>query len=196
MDFFSTNTIFRQAVRLFCPDSGGLASLMWLSLYLAAMRIYQVDECMETYVAKVLSTGQGKSAAGHVTLFQVLLSFVIPSNGRSVDFLNAGRLVMVVIFWLNWLLLAAATGSKLLSRRWFVACLGAGTLAPLWDYGFEIRHDNLMLTGLLLCWGCSVRSRWMEFLFCIGNTLHSLGVCCFQVFRLHSPFITGRSNFS
>jgi hypothetical protein len=30
--------------------------------------------------------------------------------------------------------------------------LGAATLAPLWDYGLEIRHDNLLLAGLLSMW--------------------------------------------
>jgi hypothetical protein len=65
---------------------------------------------------------------------------------------------MVAIFWLNLVLIAIATGERLLSRRGLVALLGAATLAPLWDYGFEMRHDNLLLTGLLLIW-CVVRVR-------------------------------------
>ncbi len=65
---------------------------------------------------------------------------------------------MVTIFWLNLALIALATGERLLSRRGLVALLAAATLAPLWDYGFEIRHDNLLLTGLLLTW-CVVRVR-------------------------------------
>jgi hypothetical protein len=65
---------------------------------------------------------------------------------------------MVAIFWLNLVLIAIATGERLFSRRGLVALLGAATLAPLWDYGFEVRHDNLLLTGLLLIW-CVVRVR-------------------------------------
>ncbi|MGN6641941.1 MAG: hypothetical protein ACTHKU_02950, partial [Verrucomicrobiota bacterium] len=63
----------------------GLGALIGFSLYLAAMRIYQVDECMELYVAKILATAQDKAVAGHVTLFQVLLSWFIPATSRSVD---------------------------------------------------------------------------------------------------------------
>jgi hypothetical protein len=33
-----------------------------------------------------------------------------------------------------------------------LALVVAATLAPLWDYGFEVRHDNLVLTGVLLTW--------------------------------------------
>jgi hypothetical protein len=44
----------------------------------------------------------------------------------------------------------------LISFRGLVALAAAATLAPLWDYGFEARHDNLVLTGILLMW-CAVR---------------------------------------
>jgi hypothetical protein len=44
------------------------------------------------------------------------------------------------------------TGERLFSRRGLIALVGAATLAPLWDYGFEIRHDNLLLSGMLLMW--------------------------------------------
>jgi len=49
-----------------------------------------------------------------------------------------------------------ATGERLFSFRGLVALCSAATLASLWDYGFEIRHDNLLLMGLLLTW-CVVR---------------------------------------
>lgn len=129
-----------------------LAVLIWFSLYLSAMRIYQVDECMETYVAKVLATVQDKAIAGHVTLFQVVLSYLINASGCAIDLLASGRLVMLVVFWINWMLMASATGARVFSSRWIAALAGCATLAPVWDYGFEIRHDNMMLTGLLLLW--------------------------------------------
>jgi hypothetical protein len=65
---------------------------------------------------------------------------------------------MLEIFWLNLVLIALATGERLLSRRGLIALVGAATLAPLWDYGFEIRPDNLLLCGVLLMW-CVVRVR-------------------------------------
>lgn len=129
-----------------------VAALGCFSLWLAAMRIYQVDECMEVYVARILATGN-IAVAGHVTLFQVILSFFLHGPARSADLIATARLLMVLLFWTNWILMALATGEKLFSPRWFFALIGAATLAPLWDYGFEVRHDNLLLMGVLLIWG-------------------------------------------
>jgi hypothetical protein len=86
-------------------------------------------------------------------LFQLILSRVMSPLSRSADLFAGAREVSLMIFWLNWILLALATGEKILSRRWLVALACAATLAPLWDYGFEIRHDNLLLAGVLLMWG-------------------------------------------
>jgi hypothetical protein len=135
---------------------GGLAGLMGFSLYLAVARIYQVDECAELTVAKILATGQAKTYLGSIPLLQFPLSWAVHGASRSADYYTSARLFMVAIFWLNLVLIAIATGERLLSRRWLVALLGAATLAPLWDYGFEIRHDNLLLTGLMVTW-CLVR---------------------------------------
>jgi hypothetical protein len=132
---------------------GILVGLLWGSLLLAAGRMYQVDECMEVYVARTLTTATDKAVAGHVTLFQILLSAVISSSEKSADVLASARLVMVQLFWVNWVLLAMATGARPLSFRWLVALVGAATLTPLWDYGFEVRHDNLLLAGVLAVWG-------------------------------------------
>jgi hypothetical protein len=137
---------------------GSLAALMGCSVYLAVARIYQVDECNELIVARVLATGQAKTYSGTMGLLQFPLAWAVHGATRSVDYFVPGRLVMVAIFWLNLVLIAIATGERLLSRRGLIALLGAATLAPLWDYGFEIRHDNLLLTGLLLTW-CVVRVR-------------------------------------
>ncbi|HEY4984271.1 MAG TPA: hypothetical protein VIJ24_04345, partial [Verrucomicrobiae bacterium] len=135
-----------------------LAGLIWFSLHLASMRIYQVDECTEVYVARTLATDSARANVGHVTLFQALLSPFTRAFSCSADLFTAARFVMVELFWLNLVLMALATGEKLFSLRGLIALVGAVTLAPLWDYGFEIRHDNLLLTGLLLMW-CTVRLR-------------------------------------
>ena len=128
----------------------GIVLLGWLSYGLAAMRIYQVDECLNIFVARMIATG--KSAPG-MELFQVILSWVIPAGGRAADLFASARVITFLIFWLNLILLALATGERILSLRWLVALAGAATLAPMWDYGFEIRHDNLLLAGILLMWG-------------------------------------------
>jgi hypothetical protein len=128
----------------------GILGLGWCSFSLASMRIYQVDECINVFVAHMIKTGQ--SAPG-MDLFQVIISWLTPLGGRAADLFSSARVVTLMIFWLNLILLAMATGERILSPRWLVALLGAATLAPLWDYGFEVRHDNLLLTGIFLMWG-------------------------------------------
>jgi hypothetical protein len=128
----------------------GIGTLAYLSFYLAAMRMYQVDECLNVWAARMITTG--KTTPG-MELFQLILSWVMPAGARAADLFASARLITFMIFWLNLILLALATGERILSLRWLVALAGAATLAPLWDYGFEVRHDNLLLTGVLLMWG-------------------------------------------
>jgi hypothetical protein len=127
---------------------GSVLALGWFSFNLAATRIYQVDECCNVFVTQLLKTGK----SGAADLFQIVLSWLMPASNRSADLYASARVLMVLVFWLNWILLASATGEKMFSRRWLVALLGAATLAPLWDYGFEVRHDNVLLAGVLLMW--------------------------------------------
>ncbi len=133
--------------------------MIWFSHRLAGIRIYHADECQNVYMARVMATGQVKTFYAGASLFQWgLLSWLVRGATRSVDMFVAGRFVMLEIFWLNVVLIASATGERLLSRRGLIALVGAATLAPLWDYGFEIRPDNLLLSGVLLTW-CVVRVR-------------------------------------
>ena len=129
----------------------GIGVLGWLSFYLAAMRIYQVDECLNVFVARMIATHTPWGAG--TDLFQAILSPMMPSADRAADLFAYARELSWMIFWLNLILLAMATGARILSLRWLVALAGAATLAPLWDYGLEVRHDNLLLTGILLMWG-------------------------------------------
>jgi hypothetical protein len=137
----------------------GLGFLAWLSIRISAMRIYQVDECTEVFVAKVLTLGRERiSGLEDIGLFQVFLSWVVASGQRAMELFVSARFLMLEIFWLNIVLMAVATGEKLFSLRGQIALIGAATLAPMWDYGMEIRHDNPFLTGMLLIW-CAVRVR-------------------------------------
>jgi len=135
-----------------------LAALVWFSHRLAGIRIYQVDECENVCVAKILATGQQSNSYVFLSLLHFPLTWVSHGAARAVDLLVAGRFLMLEIFWLNIVLIALATGQKVLSSGGMAALWGAATLAPLWDFGFEIRHDNLLLSGLLLFW-CVARIR-------------------------------------
>lgn len=128
----------------------GVLLLGWLSFSLAGLRIYQVDECLNVFVARTIATHQ--SSPG-MDLFQLMLSWFLPLGARAAELFATARLMTWLIFWLNLILIALATGERIFSVRWLFALAGAATLAPLWDYGFEIRHDILLLAGVLLIWG-------------------------------------------
>ena len=136
-----------------------LAGLIWFSHRLAGVRIYHADECQNVSMARIIATGQTKAFYAEAGLLQTgVLGWLARGATRSVDILVPARFVMLEIFWLNVVLMALATGERLLSRRGLIALVGAATLAPLWDFGFEIRPDNLLLCGVLLMW-CAVRVR-------------------------------------
>jgi hypothetical protein len=130
----------------------GLGALVWLSFRLSVTRILQVDECQVVFVARVLATGQTNAFFSGVSPFLALLGWLGHNTMRSIDVFDSARMLMVAVFWLNLCLMALATGERLLSGRGLAALAGAATLAPLWDYGFEIRNDNLLLAGVLLTW--------------------------------------------
>jgi hypothetical protein len=136
-----------------------LAGLIWFSHRLAGVRIYHADECQNVSMARIIATGQTKAFYAEAGLLQTgVLGWLARGATRSVDVFVPARFVMLEIFWLNVVLIALATGERLLSRRGLIALVGAATLAPLWDYGFEIRPHNLLLCGVLLMW-CVVRVR-------------------------------------
>jgi len=143
---------------IFIPLAAGLLFLVWFSHRLAGNRIYQVDECQNIYVAHLLTTGQANTSFIAITLFIMPLMWLTHHAVNSADLFINARFFSLELFWLNIVLLALAAGEKLFSRRGLIALAGAATLAPLWDYGFEIRHDNLFLSGLLLMW-CVLRVR-------------------------------------
>lgn len=131
----------------------GALALGAFSLYLARHRIYQVDEVQNVYMARTIGTHRWNDFATSAPLFLLgPLSWIARHGTTSAGILAAHRLVFLGVFWLNIVLLAAAAGAKKADLRGLTIFLLAATLAPLWDYGFEIRHDNLLETGILAVW--------------------------------------------
>jgi hypothetical protein len=131
-------------------------SVYWYSMHLAGTRIYAVDECRNVFITYLLATGQMGDYRPEVSLILVPLMWLARDATGSLEVLATARLISLLIFWLNLLLLTLATGEKLFSRRGLMALVGAVTLAPFWDFGFEFSSDNLLVTGLLATW-CAVR---------------------------------------
>jgi len=143
------------------PTLAALVSLVWLSSHLAALRIFQVDECQNLYMARILARGLASEFFTNASLFLLgPLSWITSGATSSVQCFETARLLFLGVFWLNLALIAVIASGKLYSPRTLFALVAAATLAPLWDYGFEIRHDNLVLTGVLLTWW-TVRTRPM-----------------------------------
>src|SRR5579859_602823 len=77
-----------------CILIAGLLGLIWFSHRLAGIRIYQVDECENVYIAKVLASGQAKNSYAFVSLLHFPLSWVSHGATQAIDRFVAGRSVM------------------------------------------------------------------------------------------------------
>lgn len=133
--------------------AGGLALLSVFASYLAMHRIYQVDEAQNLFMARILATHQDQAFFANALLWMLgPLSWLSRSATASASLFESARLGFLGVFFLNTFLMALNSGVRLRSAKGLAVLLGAATLAPMWDYGFEIRHDNLILTGLLLIW--------------------------------------------
>jgi hypothetical protein len=130
-----------------------LAGLVYFSAHLAALRIYQVDECQNLYMARIFATGHASEFFTNSSLFLLgPLSWIARNAARSADAFQQTRLIFLGVFWLNLFLMALIAGERLYSIKTLLALVAAAMLTPFWDYGFEVRHDNLVLTGVLLAW--------------------------------------------
>lgn len=130
-----------------------LTGLALFSLWLAFGRIIQVDEAQNVMMARILGAGWAQDhATGAPLMLLGPLSWIAGRAQHSEPLFLAFRGVFVGVFWANLGLMVKAAGIRLRSGEGLVALLGVATLAPLWDYGFEIRHDNLLLTGVLGMW--------------------------------------------
>ena len=130
-----------------------LLGLLGAAAYLALHRMYQVDEAQNIFMVRALATHQAERYFTNALLWMLgPMSWLVGGLNESVKIFEWSRLLFLCVFLLNIFLIAINTGRKLTSFAGLAALFGAATLAPLWDYGFEIRHDNLILTCLLLMW--------------------------------------------
>lgn len=128
------------------------ALLVFLSFFLALHRCYQVDEAQDVTMARVIATHRTAEAFTNAPLYLLLIAPLANLSDRSSDLFDAFRVLIFALFWVNILLLTRATGARLRSREGAVTLAFVATLAPLWTYGLEFRHDNIQLFGLLLIW--------------------------------------------
>jgi hypothetical protein len=169
--------------------AGIISALFLLSFHLAAHRIIQVDEAQNMFMARVIQSGQTDLYFVNPALFLLgPLGWIAGAATSTQDAFFGGRMLFLGVFWLNIFLLIKCTGVSLRTQDGLLVAVAAATLAPVWDYGFEIRHDNLLLTGLLTIWylGRHVGSRAASFFF-IGALVCVLQFVAFKSFVYSVP---------
>ena len=166
-----------------------LVALFVLSAYLAWNRIYQVDEAQNMYMARVVGTGQSAYYFTTAALWLTgPMAWLAGSARESARLFGWGRLFGLTLFWSNIFLIALNAGAKLRTGKGLAILLAAATLAPLWDYGFEFRHDNLLLTGLLSMWWIGrARPKGMASYLALGAMTVTLQFIAFKAFAYLIP---------
>lgn len=137
-----------------------LVALAGFSEILAVSRIFQVDELQNIYTARLIGVGADHSYIASAPLLVLgPLAWLTASVDAAADILLVGRLLFLPLFWLNVALIVVAAGLHLRSKVGVAALVASSTIAPLWDYGFEVRHDNV-LVALGLAGFCLARLPW------------------------------------
>lgn len=167
-----------------------LGLVIWAA-YLANHRIYQVDEAQNLYMARVSALHLDKQFFTSSLAWTFgPLAWIAGHARDSVSLFEAGRWLFLGVFLINLVLMALNTGVKLRSTAGALALVGAATLAPLWDYGFEVRHDNVLLTGLLLMWWLGRHSAWGRAAYLLMGGLFVALLCsAFKSFAYVSPMM-------
>ncbi len=130
-----------------------LGALVLFSVHLGTHRIYQVDEVQFVYTSRFLGQGHASDYVSSAPFFLLgPLSWIGSRLSTSVAIFWAERIVFVAVFWVNLTLLMLNADLSIRKAEGVLLILVFSTLAPWWDYGFEVRHDNLLLTGILLIW--------------------------------------------
>lgn len=130
-----------------------LVVLFAASLYLALNRILQADECQNIYTARILASGWAPELpGGGALIYQGPLRWIAKWTTSSEALYLWARVLFLALFWINLGLCVRAAGIPLQDRRFFIGLLLVATLAPWWDHGFEVRHDNLLLGLILGMW--------------------------------------------
>jgi hypothetical protein len=131
----------------------GIVGLIAFSEYLSLNRIYQVDELEAVFNARLIATREAPNyLVGAPLMVLGPMTWLAAVIARAAILMRVERLLFLLVFWTNLVLVVQCAGFRLRSSRGVCALMLVATLAPLWDYGFEIRHDNLGLTAILMAW--------------------------------------------
>jgi len=131
----------------------GLLLLVILSEHLTLNRMFVVDEFQNVFTARLLATHQAGNFMSSANLLILgPMTWIAGAFEHAAPMMRAERVLFFLLFWLNLALIVRCAGFRLRSQAGALALLFAATFAVFWHYGFEIRHDNPLLTMVLLAW--------------------------------------------
>lgn len=173
---------------------GLLAVLFLYSLYLSVTRIYQVDEAQNVFMARVTALGtQHRYYTNGSLILLGPLSWIAGHSTTSEGMFTGMRLLFFGLYWVNLALIPLAAGYRIRSRAFLFTLLLAASMAPLLDYGLEIRHDNVLLGLMLLFWVVPRRFEgppWVAFLL-LGTISGIMQFTAFKAFLYWLPLSAG-----
>jgi len=113
-------------------------------------RHFQVDELSNTYSSRLLVHEEGRHFVDGCEFYMIPLGYLISLFDSSELMIKAARFVFFLFFLANLTLIAY--GQPYFTSRIgrLLVLIGASLCHLHWTYGFEIRHDVLLLTGNLL----------------------------------------------
>ncbi len=142
----STRTLTRVALSI-------LLVLFVGSLYLALNRIFQADECQNVYTARLIASGwTDELLGGGALIYHGPLRWIAKLTQSSEALYLGARVLFLALFWTNLALCVRAVGIPFNDWRFAICLLLVSSVAPWWDHGFEVRHDNIMLATMLVLW--------------------------------------------
>jgi hypothetical protein len=133
-------------------------TLVLIGLPLALGRHFQVDEYQNAYQARLLVSSGSTEFLTSPKPFMVLLGYLSLPLETTEPILLTFRVIFFMLFVANFLLLGFGQPYFTTGPGRLATLAAAFTLFPLWKFGFEIRHDVLLLTGNLALYALSQRA--------------------------------------
>ena len=126
-----------------------LSVLLVAGGWLAVNRIFQVDEVQTMHMAWLLAQPDANQYFNSAEAYLLPLALLSRAFQDPLAYIVACRLIFYAVFLASGCLLARGVAGRSRTKFYGALCL-LGTMPVLWDFGFEVRHDNVVILGLVL----------------------------------------------
>ena len=129
-----------------------LAAYFIVGGWLAVHRIFQVDEVQTMHMAWLLTQEDSLSYSNSAELYMLPMALLARAFNDPYVYMVVCRLGFFFLF-ISSILILGRVAEKNGGPRLFTGVFLIASLPVLWDYGFEVRHDNIIIFGLaILLW--------------------------------------------